>query len=52
MTMICIDPKREEILFREMRKAHIYFEPGIEWRDIKRHRREIRIERATRGPGK
>lgn len=52
MTMICIDPKREEILFREMRKARLYLEPEIEWRDIKRYRSEIRIERAMRGSGK
>lgn len=37
---------REEVLFREIKKALPYMERGIDWSDLKDHRREIRIDRA------
>jgi hypothetical protein len=37
---------REEVLFREMKKALPYMERGIDWSNLKDHRREIRIDRA------
>ncbi|WP_168059836.1 hypothetical protein [Candidatus Manganitrophus noduliformans] len=39
---------REEVLFREMKKALPYMERGIDWSDLKDHRRETRIDRMMR----
>ena len=46
MKRVVIEPAREEVLFREMKKALPYMERGIDWSDLKDHRREIRIDRA------
>lgn len=44
MKRTVIEPAKEEILFREMKKALPYMERGIDWSDLKRHRREMRID--------
>jgi len=46
MKRIVSEPAREEILYREMNKALPYMERGIDWSDLKKHRREIRVDRA------
>lgn len=45
MKRTVIEPAREEVLFREMKKALPYMERGIDWSDLKRHRREMRLDR-------
>lgn len=45
MTRTVIEPASEEVLFREMKKALPYMERGIDWSDLKRHRRELRLDR-------
>ncbi|MGB3943112.1 MAG: hypothetical protein WBK96_16655 [Candidatus Manganitrophaceae bacterium] len=46
MKRTVIEPAREEeVLFREMKKALPYMERGIDWSDLKRHRRETRLDR-------
>lgn len=45
MKRTVIEPAREEVLFREMKKALPYMERGIDLSDLKRHRREIRVDR-------
>ncbi len=36
MKRVVIEPAREEVLFREMKKALPYMERGIDWSDLKR----------------
>lgn len=45
MKRTVIEPASEEVLFREMKKAMPYMERGIDWSDLKRHRREMRLDR-------
>lgn len=45
MTRTVIEPASEEVVFREMKKALPYMERGIDWSDLKRHRREMRLDR-------
>ncbi|WP_168058451.1 hypothetical protein [Candidatus Manganitrophus noduliformans] len=45
MRRTVIEPAKEEVLFREIKKAIPYMERGIDWSDLKRHRREMRIDR-------
>ena len=45
MKRTVIEPVREEVLFREMKKALPYMEHGIDLSDLKRHRREMRLDR-------
>lgn len=47
MKRITSGSTREEVLFREMKKALPYMdmERGIDWSDLKDHRREVRIDR-------
>lgn len=46
MKRIVSEPAREEVLYREMNKALPYMEREIDWSDLKKHRREIRVDRA------
>lgn len=46
MKITVVEPASEEVLFRELKKALPYMERGIDWSDLKRHRREIRLDRA------
>lgn len=45
MKRIMIEPVREEVLFREMKKALPYMEHGIDLTDLKRHRRGRSLDR-------
>ncbi len=45
MKRIIGEATQEEVLFREMKKALPYIERGFDWSDLKKHRREIRIDR-------
>lgn len=44
MKRIVIEPIREEVLFHQMKKALPYMEREIDWSDLKKHRRDIRID--------
>lgn len=45
MKRITGEAAKEDVLFREMKKALPYKERGIDWSDLKRHRREMRLDR-------
>ena len=45
MKRITSGAMNEEVLYRELNKALPYMERGIDWSDLKKHRREIRVDR-------
>ncbi|MBI3803586.1 MAG: hypothetical protein HY282_07460 [Nitrospirae bacterium] len=46
MKRIIGEPAREEVLYRELNKELPYMDRGIDWSDLKKHRRDIRVDRA------
>jgi len=48
MKRITREAVKDEILFREMRRALPYLSNEIEWSDLKKHRREMRFNRIPR----
>jgi len=44
MKRLGLEAIKEEALFREMRKATPYLKSEIDWSDLKKHRREMRLD--------